>query len=106
MASSAAEKALETYSRSILFVEELTADESESHVINDLDPEKSVAALCKSIAQAINDTASGSTMKVIFAGEVMDDGSSASFPSCFLALSLSLSLSSPSPLTARNQTPV
>ncbi|ERT02894.1 uncharacterized protein SPSK_09716 [Sporothrix schenckii 1099-18] len=71
--SSAKQKALEAYSGSIIFAEELTANEGESHAIEGLDPDKSVRDLRHRIAHAIDNPASWSTMQVIFAGEVMED---------------------------------
>ncbi|CAK7206375.1 hypothetical protein SEUCBS139899_009167 [Sporothrix eucalyptigena] len=71
--SSAAAKALEAFGGTILFAEELTANEGQSHAIEGLDTEKSVRDLRHCISRAINDKPSWSTMQVIFAGEVMDD---------------------------------
>ncbi|KIH86904.1 hypothetical protein SPBR_08646 [Sporothrix brasiliensis 5110] len=71
--SSAKQKALEAYSGSIIFAEELMANEGESHAIEGLDPDKSVRDLRHRIAHAIYNPASWSTMQVIFAGEVMED---------------------------------
>jgi hypothetical protein len=74
--SAAKQKALEAYSGAIIFAEELTANEGQSHAIEGLDPEKSVRDLRHCIARAVNNLPSWSTMQVIFAGEVMDDSTS------------------------------
>ncbi|KAL1891278.1 hypothetical protein Sste5346_007737 [Sporothrix stenoceras] len=72
--SSAKQKALEDYSGAIIFAEELTANEGQSHALEGLDPDnQSVRDLRHSIARSINNLGSWSTMQVIFAGEVMED---------------------------------
>ncbi|CAK7230415.1 hypothetical protein SBRCBS47491_007576 [Sporothrix bragantina] len=74
MSSSAAQKALEASGGSILFAEELTANTGQSYALEDLNPEgRTVRDLRLSIAQAIKDRSSWSTLQVIFAGEVMED---------------------------------
>lgn len=78
------QKALEAYSGTILFAEELTANEGESHALEGLDAEKTVRELRHRVARTIGNPASWSTMQVIFAGEVMDDSKSS-----FVALSFS-----------------
>lgn len=71
--SSAKQKALEAYAGAIIFAEELTANDGQSHAIEGLDPDKSVRDLRHCIARAIDNLPSWSTMQVIFAGEVMED---------------------------------
>ncbi|CAK7226115.1 hypothetical protein SCUCBS95973_006090 [Sporothrix curviconia] len=72
--SSAAHKALEASGGTILFAEELTANEGQSYALEGLDAgELTVHHLRLAIATVIQTRDSWSSMQVIFAGEIMED---------------------------------